>query len=147
MSLETLKNDLKLNMAELAQLDENLATPKDVVRHLKGSLWPTLDAIVEELDEVDSCVADIVDGIDEILTPESAGVFSAVIAGCSTVLAALESRVTRAQEPELFKVIDELKKNMNRGTEILADVVVGESEDDYEDDEDDEEDDDEQEDA
>lgn len=132
MSIETLKEDLKLNLAEVAALDPAVDTPT-LVAHLKNTLWPTLEAIVDELAEVDDCVADLVSG-EDILQEDTATVFAAVLAGAATVAAALKVRITREAEPQLYKVLTELEGNIAAANEIMEDIVVGADADDEEDD-------------
>ena len=139
MSMETLAADLKANIAEAAKLS-GLSSMEEVTRHLKDVLWPTLEAVVEEMKEIDGCVADMVHGAPEMLHPESGEVFAGVIAGAVAVSAALKQRITREAEPALYKVIDELEANCVEANGILEDIVLEEVDDDDDDDEDEDED-------
>lgn len=147
MSVETLKADLTANMRDLASLTA-MASPEEIVNHLKNSLWPFLEALTEELGEVDDCVADMIEGADDILQPETAEVFSAIIAGGIACAAALRARITRESDPALSKVVDEFEKNLKDGEAILREIVIdtgeplGDEDDDAEEDDDDEQGDD-----
>lgn len=152
MTLDTLKNDLKQNLADLAALKPEIAGAdpslgvKDVISHLKNTLWPMLEAMVDEMSEMDEVLGDMVTNSEDILQPDTAAIFSAVIAGASTIAAALKVRITREAEPQLYKIVEELESNVKEATEIMKEIVIddgsdfgeGEGEDDEEDDEDDE---------
>ncbi len=137
MSMETLQADIKANVVELAKLSA-LSSVSEVVNHLKDALWPTLEALVEEVTEIDDCVAESVSGMAELLHPESGAVLSAVVTGAVAVAAQLKARITAESEPQLYKVIAELEKNCKLANDILEEIVL--EEDDEEDDEDDEDD-------
>jgi hypothetical protein len=151
MSLDTLKEDLKLNLAELAKMTPELTTPAEIVNHLKDTLWPTIEALVDELAEVDDCVADMIQGAEDILQPETAAVFTAIVAASKVVAEGLKTRMAAANEnnPPLAKVISELEKNLAEGEALLREIVIddGESFEDDEGEDGDDEDDDEEEDA
>lgn len=147
MSIETLKEDLKANLSTLAVLKTLPSddTTNTVILHLQDTLWPFLEAVVDELAEIDECVADVISGAEDILQPETAEIFAAIIAGAVAVSAALKARVNRETEAPLAKVIDELEKNCRAGEAIMAEIVIDTGDDDDgdadEDDEDDEGDD------
>ncbi len=140
MSLETLKADLKANIAEAKKLS-GMSTIQEVVDHLNTVLWPTMEALVDEVDEIDSCVEDVVHGAPELLHPESGAVFAAVVTGAVTVSQALKARITKEAEPALYKVIEELERNCRNANKILDEIVLEESEEDDDEYEDDDEDD------
>lgn len=142
MSLETLKSDLKSNIGEASRLSA-LSSIGDVVSHLKDVLWPTLEAVVDELAEVDECVGDMVTNSEDILQPETGAVFVGVVAGAIAVAGALKQRITRETEPDLYRMIDELEANCKEANAILKEIVLDEPLDDDadEEDEDDEDDD------
>ena len=150
MSLDTLKNDLKLNLAEVSKLGVEIGATTEtgakidiLVNHLAGNLWPTLEAIVDELDEVDGVVADIVSGAEDILQPETAAVFAAVIASSTTIAAALKLRINKEADAQLYRVVEELEQNLRQATEIMEEIVIDDGEglddDDDDDDQDEEE--------
>lgn len=145
MSMETLVSDLKANIAELSKLSA-LSTVDDIVRHHKDVVWPTLEAIVEELGEIDGCVKDMVLRSVDIIQPDTGAVLAAVVTGAVTVAGALKSRITREAEPQLYKVIEELESNCKEAEEILDESVLeyDEEEDGDEDDDDDAEEDEEE---
>lgn len=124
MSMESLRADLKSNLAELAAMDPMITTTPDLLKHLKGTLWPFLESLTDETADIDECVGDMVDGADDILQPETAATFAAVLAGGVTIAAALKARITREAEPQLWKVIAEYEKNCKSAEEILQEIVV-----------------------
>lgn len=137
MSMETLVADLKANIAEAKKLSA-LSSLGEVVSHLNDVLWPTLEAVVEEIVEIDACVEEQTSGMAELIHPESGEVLSAVVAGAVAVSAALKARITKESEPALYKVIEELEKNCVDANDILEEIVLEEEEE--EEDDDDEED-------
>ena len=141
MTMETLESDLKANIAEAKKLSA-LSSISDLVDHLKNILWPTIEAVVEELGEVDDVVGEMVSNAEDILQPETGAVLAAVVSGAAAVATALKLRITREAEPDLYRVIDELEKNCKEATAILKDVVLEEPIDDDEGDDDDDDDDD-----
>lgn len=142
MSVETLKADLKANLAELAQMSELTVSAADILKHLKGTLWPMLEAVVDETSEIDDCVADMIAGAEDILQPETAEVFAAIIAGAKVAAAAVRTNIPKEQNPQLHKIMDELEKNLVAGEEIMKEIVIDPGDDADDDDEDDEDDDD-----
>lgn len=150
MSIETLKQDLRENMAQLATLN-GLTSNEDLIKHLRETLWPTLESIVDELEEVDECVADLVSGAEDILQPETAQVFAAVIASAAVVAAALKVRIDPQADAKLMHLVTELEANLKNANEIMQEIVIddgsdldeeGDDGDEEEDDDDDESDDD-----
>lgn len=140
MSIETLKADLKANTDTLFALDPMTTTPGDLVKHLRETLWPFLESVVEEAAEIDECVADIISGAEDILQPETAEIFAAIITGAIAVAAALKGRINRETDPGLYKVVEELERNCKAGEALMQEIVVdtGEDEEADEDDEDEE---------
>lgn len=132
MSVETLKADLKSNLETLRLMVPGVASPDELVRHLKDTLWPMLESIVEEVAEIDDCMNDIVSGAEDILQPETAEVFAGIIAGALAVAAALKMKVGNDTEEDrqLRKVIGELEANCRAGEELLKDVVIDPGDDD-----------------
>jgi len=132
MSIESLKADLSANVQTLIALQPETTTAADIVKHLKETLWPFLESVVDESAEIDDCVADLISGAEDILQPETAEVFAAVIAGAVAVSDALKKFITREAEPQLYKVVEELEKNCKSAETIMAEIVIdtGDDEDD-----------------
>lgn len=136
MSMDSLRADLKSNTAELAAMDPMTTTTSDLLKHLKGTLWPFLESVTDEMSDIDECVGDMVADAEDILQPETAAVFVAITAGGATIAAALKARITREAEPQLWKIVTEFEKNCQLADETLQEIVVdaGEEIDDDEDD-------------
>lgn len=136
MSLETLKADLKANLAEAKKLSA-MSTVGDVVDHMNNVLWPTMEAVVDELDEIDKVCEETFHGAPECLHPESGAVFAAVVTGAVTVSQALRARIGKDEAPELIKILDELERNCRAANDILDEIVIEDLDDDEDDDLDD----------
>lgn len=143
MSIETLKADLKANLAGVNALgaDADLAT---VIRWLKDT-WAFIESHVDETTEIDEAVGALMEDAVEVLHTETASVFSAVNAGAMTVLTALRARLDKGkpEDVDLGRICDELAQNCTSAKEILEEIVIddeGGEEDDEEDDEDEEDD-------
>lgn len=140
MSLDTLKEDLKQNLATLTTMNE-LSSVGDVVNHLKNTLWPTLESIVDELAEVDDCVADMVNNAEDILQPETAEVFAAVLAASAVVAAALKPMLDPAKDADMINLVAELERNIKKANAIMQEIVIDDVDPEYDDDDDDDDDD------
>ena len=152
MSIETLKDDLKANLSTLSLIAtpppgavatnaDTLLVAEQLVRHLKDTLWPFLESVVDEVAEIDECVADVISGAEDILQPETAEIFAAIIAGAVACAATLKSRIDPAAEPQIYKMIAELEKNCKTGESLMAEIVIDTGDDEAEEDDDDEGDD------
>jgi hypothetical protein len=150
VSLEDLEADLTTNLAAAAQLLGPLVTASDIAKHLNETMWPFVVNVVTELKEVDETVADLYHGAEDILQPETAKVFAAVIAVASgLILGELKRRLdpNKPSEAKLLAAIKEWARLAHEAGETLEEITVvpaegGEDEED-EDDEDDVGDDDE----
>lgn len=140
MSLDTLKEDLKQNLATLTTMNE-LSSVGDVVNHLKNTLWPTLESIVDELAEVDDCVADMVNNAEDILQPETAEVFAAVLAASAVVAAALKPMLDPDKDADMINLVAELERNIKKANAIMQEIVIDDVDPEYDDDDDDDDDD------
>lgn len=141
MSIETLKADLKANLAGVNALgaDADLAT---VIRWFKDT-WAFIESHVEETVEIDEAVSALMEDAVEVLHTETASVFSAVNAGALTVLTALRARLDKgnAQDADLGRICDELETNCASAKDILEEIVIDDEGDDDDEDDEDEEDD------
>ena len=138
MSLDTLKSDLQANLANIAALQPELATPAECIALIR-EVWAFIESHVDETAEIDGCVSDLIEGAEDILQPETAAVFSAMATGGLVVATALKTRLNKAvpEEAELIKVADELIANCKTGGEILKEIVIDDTDADDDDDEDD----------
>src|SRR5512143_1587886 len=60
--------------------------------HLRNTLWPFLEAIVDVVEEMDDAVAELVDHEEDYLQPETAAVFAAVIQTSLALMVELKKR-------------------------------------------------------
>lgn len=123
MSDSTLLADLEANLAEATKLNE-LAQASDLVKHLKNTLWPFLQTLVEEVTQIDQVVEDIVHEADDILQPETAEVFAALIVACRAMVTEFTPRVDRAKEPKIFQGLQILAQLCNKAESTLDEVTV-----------------------
>lgn len=123
MSIETLKQDLRDNVAHLNSIDP---TAPALMGHLQNSLWPFLESLCEELDEMDESLEDVVHQSADVLHTDTAEVFAAIIAGGAVVAAELRKRV--GNDAKLLAVIKEFNENLAQGREILAEITLPDAE-------------------
>lgn len=142
MSMEQLKADLKESVASVKKLDPVTTSAADIVRLMKDTVFPTFEAIVEEMDEIDQCVADIVDGSEDILTQETGQKLAAGFLSAAVLVDELEKRA--AGDTKLVQAIKEWRALASECNQIIAEVTLDEPDDDdvEPDDDDDDEDDD-----
>jgi len=133
--IEDLSKDLNLNIRDLVGIGD----VGDVTKHLKETLWPFLQSLVEkmgaivvELNDVDEAVLELAEEEGDLLTPTTAGVFANIFLIGDKLADALKARLTPA-ETELAQQIDAFKVLLVSANETLAEIIVGEPEDDDED--------------
>lgn len=133
MSLEELEADLAANTAQVNALGA-LTTTTDLVGFIKNTLWPFQQNLVGELSAMDGAMQDIVDGHEDILQEETAGLFAAVIAGANGLIAILEKRLKLPEDTKLVKAIREWKKIAAEAGATIEEITVAAEPDDDEDD-------------
>jgi len=135
MSMDQLKADLKESVASVKKLDPATTTSGDIVRLMKDTVFPTFEAIVEEMDEIDQCVADIVDGSEDILTHETGAKLAAGFLSAAVLVDELEKRA--AGDAKLVQAIKEWRALAAECNEIITEVTLDDVEPDDEDEDDD----------
>lgn len=141
MSTEQLKADLRESLATVKAMDPATTTPADIVRHLKDTLWPTIEATIDEIDEIDGSVEELtntLDGESEYLSEGTGAVFAGIIAAGL----AIAGEVEKLAIPEPMKqAIAEFRTLCRRGAETLEEIVIPDADEpgDGDDDNDDEE--------
>lgn len=132
MSLDEIREDLKRNMRDVRSvLDENTRN------HLANTLWPFLEALIEEVAEIDDAVAELVDQQEDYLQPGTAAVFAAVIQSSLQLLGQLKPLVPN-DNTELLQQITAYEQLCGQAVEVLGAVTVTAGDDDEEDEDDDE---------
>lgn len=137
MTVETLQEDLKANVASLKDLTA-LSSVDDIVNHLKNTLWPFQESVLEQLEDLDGCVEDLLNNAEDILQPETGAKFLAVASGGLTLVAELKKRLQPGDE-KLSAVIAEFEANANEMVGILNEITIPVIDGDEEGDEDDDE--------
>lgn len=160
MPAADLKSDIKANVAELENLKgadgEPLAltaTEQLLVSHLKNTLWPFVDALVDQiseheaaLEESDDLIEELGEAIDDltenrgsVLMPAEAGVFAVVVQLSRDLIGELK-RGARPSEDKIHALgiaCDAAEKTIQQ---ITINVDLDDAEDDGEDDDTDDDD-------
>jgi hypothetical protein len=124
--MEQLKTDLKKNGDNLSRMGP-LTTTGDLVSFLRDTLWPTIEALVDETAEIDGCVEDILHGAEDILQSETAQLFAGLIVGGVALVAELKKRL-RPDETKLLAAIGEFEQLAGVAREALEEITVPEAE-------------------
>lgn len=134
-----LSRDLQANMKELVGISD----VGDLVKHMKNTLWPTLEATIDRLGEL----ADIVDVNEEamiemaseesdVLTQETGTKIAQALVIGSAIAAALEARITPADGPEIAEHVADYKKLAEELLETVNDITIVTADNEEEDDDD-----------
>lgn len=91
MSIEDLQSDLERNLTELDA--QTFASLDDVKAYFKSTIYPLLASVSSELEEIDNDVADMVQQSEDILQPETAGLFAMIIGNAIQLCGALQKRL------------------------------------------------------
>lgn len=125
MSIETLRDDLKANVESLVAIAE--PTPAELKAHLQHSLWPFLEALVGEMDDIDEAVAELAEGAAEVLHTETGALFAGLIAQGRELMVELKQRI--GDNMPLLRKIKAWEALAKQGEEALTDIVVPDDED------------------
>lgn len=123
MSLEELQADFAENAKTVAQLDPSLTSTTDLVNLIKFTLWPFLENVVGELREIDGEVQNMVDGIEDVLHQETAGVIVAPIIAARAIIAQYKATLPETATAEL-KAIRQWEKMAREAEETIGEIVV-----------------------
>ena len=145
MSLEQLQADFKANSDVIKKLD-NLTSTTDLVNLIKFTLWPFQENVLKEMAEMDEAVQGVVDGLDDVLCEETAGVIAAPIIAAKAIIARFKAALPATATDELL-AIKRWERMAKDAEEAISEIVVmdeeedepaGEGEDDDDDDDEDE---------
>lgn len=144
MSLEDLQSDYLSNLEGAKRL---LAGDpgNPVLQHLVNNLWPFQEAVLEEIAEQAEELDKVVDEAGDMLQPETAAPFAALIVLSARIADELDKRLMPS-ETELRGVLVELRKQAQEAAAILDEITVppdaldAETQDDEGDDDDDDDD-------
>jgi hypothetical protein len=134
MSIETLRDDLK-GLKEATRAMPDLTTSGDIRKFMKSTLVPFVEALVDEVAEMDGVMADLIEGAEDILQPETAGVFADLIIGGRLLAAKLRELSPTGADPKLDVAIVAFLERSTLAEQLLEEIAVV-SADDEEDDED-----------
>lgn len=141
MTMETLREDLVTNLAQAKEILGNpLVSTQELATHLLNTMWPTLENIVDEMDELDEGLYSVLNGEQDILQLETGKAFMTFLVSATQLVAALRGRINRddPQRLALLQAIATFDKLALEVKETLELITVSD-EDDDEDAEDDEE--------
>lgn len=93
MSIEQLKEDVVRNIDDFDKT--TFGSLDDVKTFLKTTMFPLMENMVDEIEQIDSDVADMIEQSEDVLQPETAGIFAAVITQCMGLITALERRLKK----------------------------------------------------
>ena len=136
MSIEQLRIDMKESAGELAKMSALTITP-DLIKFLQHTLWPTLEAIVNETAAVDACVEELYEQQDDALQPETAQVFAALIVTGRQIAAELRARLAPGEDA-LRKALDGYEEIAKACEETINEITLPDPGDDDDDEDDDE---------
>lgn len=91
MSIEELQSDIERNLGELDA--QAFLSFDDIKTYLKSTIFPLLASVGSELEEIDNDVADMVQQSEDILQPETAGLFAMLCGNTIQLCGALQKRL------------------------------------------------------
>lgn len=122
-----LKNDVEVNIQTLT----GIADIGDLTKHLKETLWPTLESIVDRLSDLASVVdtneealLELAEDRGDSLTPETSKDVLGVLVVAAYIAEALGQRITPADPPELKKKLADFQRDLARVTELVQDATL-----------------------
>ena len=124
MSLAELRADLARNVREA----QGVAEPATRT-HLEQTLWPFLEALIDQIEEIDDAVAELVDQQEDYLQPQTAAVFAAVVQAGLELAAELKARA--GADPGIAQKIADHDQLCQAAIGVLGEItmVVGGDED------------------
>src|SRR4029077_6278419 len=96
MSIEDLKADIERNTTDFDSVTFN--SLDDVKQFMKTTMFPIMTNVVEEMEQIDDDVADIIQQASDVLQPETAGIFAAVITQCRGLAEGLKRRLKKGDK-------------------------------------------------
>lgn len=136
MSIEEIRSDYAAICGQLADMNPALTSTSDVVLFLRNNLVPFQENLIAELAEMDETVSDIYHRADDILQPETGGMFAAVIAGGMGFANQLKARLTKSPDDQkLVAAIKEWEKLAMEACETLDEITIPDADDDEDEDE------------
>lgn len=129
MSLDELRDDLRRNAAEA----RTLTTIEQVIGHLVNTLWPTIEAVLDVVDEQDGSIRELVDHEEDYLQPETGALFAAVVQSSLQLAAELRKRI--GGDPLLAKLIVNHEQICAEAIQVIGAITMMPADDEDEDEE------------
>lgn len=143
MSLSELRADIARNQAALAAKVTTGEIPAPVAEYFSGTVWPWLEALLEESEEQADAIDELIEQTDDFLTAETAAKFSTLMVLGTALAQELKKRIdAEPNSDEKSKIMAQLfqyAKGFKECCSIIEDITV---EIEYEDEEGEEDDDD-----
>ena len=117
MSLDELRADLARNMGDAQRVIDPAARA-----HLEQTLWPFLDALLDQVEEIDDAVAELVDQQEDYLQPQTAAVFAAVIQASLELAAELKARA--GADPGIARKISDHDQLCQAAIGVLGEITM-----------------------
>jgi hypothetical protein len=121
----TLLTDLEANEALAKQLNV-ASTIGDVVAHIQHVLWPYIRSVVEETIDIDEAVHDLVHETEDVLHPETAEVFAALVVGTQGLINHVLPSVDKDKDPKIYAGLMKLREIARRAGKVLDEIVMPE---------------------
>lgn len=120
MSIEDLESDMNRNADELDSV--TFASFDDVKAYLKQTMFPLMGNMVEELADIDNELAEYVEGRADMLQPQTAGIFAAVIVHCRQLIVTVK-KLQPTNQKVLVK-LEAIKKVCALAEQTLEEITV-----------------------
>lgn len=140
MSIEQLRKDMKESSEALTRLGAPGFPPpaiEDVVAFLRHTMWPTIEAAVDEVAQIDECVEDLLNASEDILQPETARLFAALVVAGRAMATELTKRLGPG-DAETKKLVSGFLELATSAEAAIVEITVPEDDEEDEDDGDEE---------
>lgn len=128
MTMEALQEDASLIAAKVKTLNPS-TTSGELVRLIKGDIWPFIESLVGEVDEIDTVMAEVTNDEADIIQPETAQQFAVVIAGGLGMVAkvrelSLKDASGNILDAELANVLATYEAACAQATATLSEITA-----------------------
>lgn len=148
-NLIELRKDLARNQEEVRALRQRGAPSSEIAQHLAETVWPFLEAMLENVGEIDDAVDDLIQESDDLLQADTAAKISAPLILAGEFAKELEKRLqpagANAADDGLRVKLKQFQSMFLDATNLIAEITIfdedpnDDEEGDDEDDSDDEE--------
>jgi hypothetical protein len=145
MAIDELKAEFALNMTQCRELAKDPeVTPRQIMAHLRDGLWPFIEAAVDEIEAQADIMDEIVEETGDILQPETAGVFAALIVSAQQWAIPLLKAIGKTN-PDVADKLPAFETLCNEAADLLEQITVDPGDEDEDEDDDPDHDDDDEE--